>query len=41
MHGFFSQRKTLMIQIFDLILDFGKETHPKYQNIIKRKDYQN
>ena len=28
--GFFSQRKILlMIRIFDLILDFSKETHPE------------
>ena len=26
-HRFFSQRKILMIRIFDLILDFSKETH--------------
>ena len=28
-HSFFSQRKILMIRIFDLILDFSKETHPQ------------
>ena len=28
-HRFFSQRKILMIRIFDLILDFSKETHPQ------------
>jgi len=30
-----------MIQIFDLILDFGKETHPKKQYIIKRQGHEN
>ena len=28
LHRFFSCRKILMIQFFDLILDFSKETHP-------------
>ena len=28
-HRFFSQRKILMIRIFDRILDFSKETHPQ------------
>ena len=28
-HRFFSYRKILIIRIFDLILDFSKETHPK------------
>ena len=41
MHHFFSQRKILIIQIFDPILDFSKQTHPKYQYIIKRQGYEN
>ena len=28
-HRFFSYRKILIIRIFDLILDFSKETHLK------------
>ena len=30
---FFSQRKILMVRIFDLILDFSKETHPKFSKL--------
>ena len=33
---FFSQRKILTIQIFDRILDFSKETHPRSISFVGR-----
>ena len=32
MHRFFFSRKILMIRIFGLNLDFGKETHPNFSS---------